>query len=158
MWRQQPAKCAVTSLRAEQPRKVVAARRGFAFLATSVSASPAPVEKLVCKSGSHTVAQDRRVRPSLASRFAQDRRPRPGCDRGDTGWPDQGDRRLLQRSSQGSSKMREIECRRIVKILKHCRDAIDLGRMPARLWLKALASYDGSRFHTRPLPYPMRHG
>ena len=77
-----------------------------------------------------------RIRPSPVSDFAQDRRPRPGCDRGDTGWPDQGDRRLLQRSSQVSSKMRAIESRLIVRILKHCRNAIDLGRMRARLWLK----------------------
>jgi hypothetical protein len=140
------AKVAVTSLRAEQTRKVVAARRGFAFLATSVSASPAPVEKPVCKGGARGFAQDRGARPSLAPRFAQDRQPRRGCDRGDTGWLDQGDRMLLQRSSQTSSKIREIDGSLIVRILRYCSGAIDLGRMRTRLWLKAVGVLCGSGF------------
>jgi hypothetical protein len=38
---------------------------------------------------------------------------------------------------------REIDGSLIVRILKHRRDAIDLGRMRARLWLKAVGTLDG---------------
>jgi hypothetical protein len=135
-WCEQLLQVRFTSLRADQTHKVVSVHRGFAFPATSVSASPAPAERQVCKAGSRSFAQDRVARPSLAPRFVREQRPRPGCGRGDTAWLDRGDWTLLQRSSQASTRnCGGNRCRLIVRILKHCCDAIDLGRMPAPLWL-----------------------
>jgi hypothetical protein len=53
---------------------------------------------------------------------------------------------LLQRSSQTSSKIREIDGSLIVRILRYCSGAIDLGRMRTRLWLKAVGVLCGSGF------------